>query len=204
MTRVVKLMDKLETMSGEDISQLSFQVISKGNVIYLAASFFVAILFVLFMFVSTYIFFSDHDEESQKYSLSGFLKSLPALLGFVLILLIPVNFIAQFPIFLMLALFIISAVYLSPAIIIIEKKSALVSIMKSMKKTYGFKLSIFMNLLTLYSLQQIFTWLISFLINVDSVGFYLVDGFLFAFLIVAIGKNIGAFYKIAKELPEAI
>jgi hypothetical protein len=201
---VIEWLNKFETMNSDQISQLSLPHISTGNIIYLATSFIAAILFVLFIFLSTYIFFSDHPQENQKYSLSGFAKSLPSLLVLVLLLLIPVNFLAQFPIFLLLAIFVISAVYLSPAIIFIEKKPALVSIMKSVKKTYGFKLSIFMNVLTLYTMQQIISWLFSLLINVESVGFYLIDGFLFAFLVFAIGKNIGAFYIIAKDFPETI
>lgn len=201
---IIEWLDKVEAMSGAQVSQLSLPYISTGNVIYLAASFIVAILFVLFIFMSTHIFFCDHSKENQKYSTAGFFRSLPSLLGLILLLLIPVSLFAQFPLFLLLAIFIISAVYLSPAIILIEKKPALVSIMRSVKITYGFKLSIFMNVLTIYSLQQIVSWLISFLINVDSIGFYLIDGFLFAFLVLAIGKNIGAFYIITNEFPEAI
>jgi hypothetical protein len=204
LTGIVDWLDEVEAMTGAQISQLSLPEITKGNIVYLAASFVVAILFVIFLFVSIYIYFGDHAEDKKKYTLLGFLRRLPSLLAFVFLLLIPVNFLAQCPIFIILSLFIISAVYLSPAIIINEKVSSLEAVLKSVKKTYGFKFSIFMNVLTIYSIYQVIIWIFSKIVNESSVGFSLIDGFLFAFLIVSIGKNIGAFYKITSEIPQAI
>jgi len=202
LTRIVDWLNKVETMTGAEISLLSLPEISKENIVFLAASFIVAVLFVIFLFMSTYIFFSDHAEDKQNYTFTGFLRRLPSLLALVFLLLIPINFLAQYPIFMILSLFIISAIYLSPAVIMIEKVSALEAVMKSFKKTYGFKLSIFMNFLTIYSIYQVIIWLFSKIINKSSVGFSLIDSFLFAFLIVSIGKNIGSFYKITKEIPQ--
>jgi hypothetical protein len=200
---ILEWLKDVEAMSSAQISQLSLPVISKENIIFLAASFIVSILFVLFLFMATYIFLGDHTEGNQKYNLTGFLLRLPSLLAIILLILIPINFIAQYPMFLILALFMISAIYLSPAIIFIEKTSSLESVLKSVKKTYGIKFSIFLNILTIYSLYQIIIWLVSLLITESSVGFSLIDGFFFAFFVVSIGRNIGAFYKIAQEIPQS-
>lgn len=204
LTAIIDWLNKVEKMTGAQVSQLSLPVISKENIIFLAATFIVAIMFVLFLFISTYIYLSDHTEDNQKYTLSGFLVRLPSFLAIIMLILIPINFLAQYPIFLILSLFIISAVYLSPAIIMIEKTSSIEAVLKSVKKTYGFKFSIFMNILTIYSLYQIIIWLFSKIMNESSVGFSLIDGFFFAFFVVSIGRNIGAFYKITREIPQAI
>lgn len=204
MKGITEWLEQVESMTDAQVSQISLPHLSTGNMIYIAASFIVTILFFLFIFLSTHIFFCDRSQDNQKYSPAGIFKSIPSLLAFVLLLLIPFSFLAQVPMFMLLAFFVVSAVYLSPAIIMIEKKPVLVSIMKSVKITKGFKLSIFMNVLTIYFFQQVVSWLISLLINIESIGFYLIDGFLFAFLLFAIGKNIGAFYIITREFPESI
>lgn len=195
---ITQWLDKVETMNGAQISQLTLPVISQGNVIYLVASFIVAILFVLFLFMSTCISLNDQDDKANSCTMSGFFYKMPSLLALILFILIPVNFLAQSPVFMIFSFLIISAVYLSPAIILNEKTSSLEAVLKSVKTTYGLKFSIFMNFFTIYFIYQILIWLFSLVIHEDSAGFFLVDGYLFAFTVVAIGKNIGEFYKISK------
>lgn len=171
---------------------ITLPVITTGNVIFVLFS--IAILFVYLFIAVLYsrIYIGDKSEQTLKISILSFVKRLPGLIAFFLLLFIPASFLTGIaPVALIVC---IPALFLSPLLILFEKKNPFDAITYSYRYTKGAKFSIFWDLLTLFFMYQATTVLLLSVMPAKSSAGILLDSFFTAYFVLASGRLSGVFY----------
>ena len=176
-------------LSSRDIA---LQIISIGNIIY--CLFFVAVLFVYIFIAILYSRIYVGEKSGQKLSQSclAFLKYLPILIVFYIMVLIPViilNWIG-----LILLILVVPALFFSPILITLEKKNPIDALIYSYRYTKGVKFSIAWDIMTLYCMYRAAEWLFLGFLPTASSAVVLLDSFFTAFFVLSFGRMTGIFY----------
>lgn len=200
-----KVSDWLNTYSSSSLPAsatiASFPTITAGNVEFLLFTYLMIFAYIFISVVYAHFYVGDRTGLTVSQSVRSLVSRLPALIGFFLIIIIVSIFLSVF--FAFSYLFIIPAMFLSPILILAEKKNPFQSISFSFRYTNGYKFSIFWNLLTIYCLFRLADWIVfNFLPDGSNAGI-LLHGFFTAFAVLTIGRTIGIFYemiRIGKEI----
>lgn len=202
-SKVISWVEDYTELASEGSANIPLPEISSGNILYIASVFGLSILLFAISFFYTGLFLADQRGSLDWKVLLGVMKRLPVLLIFVFVLFVPLIIVLSIPYLnIFLLMLILPPVYLAPAIIVEEKKSFFESIAVSLKSTKGFKFSIFLNFMIMYSFFNIASWILSWVIHADTKGYILVSGFLISFLVLAVGRNIGIIYNIVKTFSK--
>jgi len=173
-------------------NNIALSIISIGNIIY--GLFFVAVLYVYIFIALLYsrIYVGDKSSQSLGSSCLGYLKYLPILIVFYLMVSIPVVILNWIGLFLLV--YIVPALFFSPILITLEKKNPVDALIYSYRYTKGVKFSIVWDLLTLFCIYQTAEWMfLGFLPTASSAAVPL-HGFFTAFFVLAMGRMNGIFY----------
>lgn len=173
-------------------NDIALKIISIGNIIY--CLFFVAVLFVYVFIAILYsrIYVGEKSGQKLGQSCLAFLRYLPILIVFYIMVSIPVillNWIG-----LILLIFVVPALFFSPILITLEKKNPIAALIYSYRYTKGVKFSIAWNLMTLYFMYQAAEWLFFGFLPTASNAVVLLHGFFTAFFVLAFGRMTGIFY----------
>lgn len=166
--------------------------ITMGNLVFVIFS--IAILFIYLFIAVLYsrIYIGDKSEQTLKSSILSYFKRLPVLIIFFLLLFIPALFLAGIaPVVIIVC---IPALFLSPLLILFEKKNPFDAITYSYRYTKGAKFSIFWDLLTLYFIYQASTIFLLNIMPAKSSAGILLDSFFTAYFVLASGRLSGVFY----------
>lgn len=173
-------------------NDIALSIISIGNIIY--CIFFLAVIYVYIFIGMLYsrIYVGDKSSQSLGSSCLSYLKYLPILIVFFIMVSIPVavlNWIG-----LVLLIYIVPAFYFSPILITLEKKNPVDALAYSYRYTKGVKFSIAWDLVTLFCIYQTAEWLTLGFLPTESSAAVLLHGFFTAFFVLAMGRMNGIFY----------
>ena len=178
-------------------------VITTGNLVFVFFS--IAVLFVYLFITVLYsrIYIGDKSENTLKSSILSYLKRLPVLIVFFLLLFIPALFLAGIAPVVIIVF--VPALFLSPLLILFEKKNPFDAITYSYRYTKGAKFSIFWDLLTLFFMYQAAAMLLLSIMPAKSSAGILLDSFFTAYFVLASGRLSGVFYDrlCLHPLPQA-
>ena len=178
-------------------------VITVGNVVYLG---FEVILIYVFLFIALLylgVYLADRARMPTAAGLVRYFKRLPALILFVLFL--TLVFAIPTLSFRPFILLVLPPIFLAPSLILQEKASSVDALMASIRRTYGMKLPIFINILILSLIYFSLMFIFAGLVNPSMKAFFLVEGFLRAYFVLSFGRLLGVMYdaSINKEVSEA-
>jgi len=167
-------------------------IITTGNLIYFAFTLAVVFVYILIAILYSRIFVGEKSGQRLSQSCLSFLKRLPVLVAFYILVSIPVGFLSGIvPI---AAVFVVPALFFSPILITLEKKNPIDAITLSYRHTKGVKFSIFWDLLTLFCMYQTAEWLFLLIMpNASSAGI-LLHAFFTGYFILSFGRMSGIFY----------
>jgi len=167
-------------------------IITKGNLIYFAFTIAVVFVYILIAILYARIFVGEKSGQRLSQSCLSFLKRLPVLVAFYLLVSIPVGFLSV--IVPVLVVFVVPVLFFSPILITLEKKNPIDAITLSYRYTKGVKFSIFWDLLTLFCMYQTAEWLFLLIMpNASSAGI-LLHAFFTGYFILSYGRMNGIFY----------
>lgn len=176
-----------------DLASVGFPVITVGNIIFLATqlSFMFAYVFLSFLYLSVYL--SERSQLSAWKGMLKFIKRLPTLILFVMIITVPFALpLLSFP---PILIFIVPHVFLAPALIIAENKGPVEGVLFSMRDTYGIKLSIVSRVLILSVSLLLILLIFAIFIDPYVKLFRMIEGFFVAFYVLSFGRMMGVTYN---------
>lgn len=187
------------------LSYLGLPVLTKGNILFIIFRTIISYVYIFIAFLYTGVYLSDRAQMKARAGLMRYLSRLPALISWVIFITILFVFpllplIMDMSILIIIVVlaelfFVVPSLFLSPALILHERKSSFESIIASIRKTQGIKLSILTNLMMLGLLFIIFLLMFSMFINPQKQAFQLVFGYFFSYLVLAFGRLIGYMYE---------
>ena len=175
-------------------AQMALPTITWGNVLYLLFNLFIACVYLFVSFFVAHIFIGDKAGLETKQSVRSFVFRIPVLIVFYVLLVLPM--LITFMFFWISYLFIIPALFISPTLLLYDKKNVFDAVMNSFRYSQGYKLSIFWHLLTIYMIYYLLEWLTYLFIPVGSNSRVLLNGFITAFIVMALGRLMGIFHVI--------
>lgn len=178
-------------------------VISTGNWITLGLTAFSSLLNLLFVFFYAALFVGEKADLDLRRIYGGCLKGLPCLLGFLLLMVVPMVFSA----FLMfIPLFVFTAMmYLLPLFLMHDRAKLPVALENSFRFTRGLRLTIFVQIFFLSVLLSIPEGLILAIAPDSDLAILLVQSFFLVFQSFVQGRMMGIFYLfLVKKVPVMI
>jgi len=188
--------DPAKIMANTD--SITLPVITQGNVTYLLFMAAVNFFFVLVALFYSRLYTGEKIGQGMGTSTAAFFRRLPVLLLFFLLFGAASVLLSCFY---FAFLFIVPALFFTPQLIMTEKKNPIAAISGSFTLTKGIKLSIFWNLISLFSLMMIVQWLYLSIIPSNLNASVFLDGFFYAYFVLAAGRLNGAFYDIIRIHP---
>ena len=198
----VRWMDNV-VEKGENLSSIevlsSMPPITMGHLLNRASElgYQVLSLFLALIYAGFYLL-NDKFDSPRKIVLETF-KKTPSIIFIMFLFIAPLFLILvsmPFVVLLILPIF-----YFAPALIYDKKMPGFESMVKSGSLTQGYKFSIFFNLIMLSSMNSFASFLFALVLEVESKGFSLVMGFLDAFMLLAIARNVGVMYQLVTNRP---
>lgn len=168
------------------------EVITQGNIIYLASGMVYLFFVQLVMFFYFVAFTCDSREVAFDKVPSIFFKRIWWMILFEIVSAIPFLLVsAVLPVVL---LFYLPAMYAIPGLVFFEKKNPFESIMKSFKMTNGHKLPILLGWLLIFAIYFALSGISGFILNEGSAGLALVEAFITAYISLVLGRHMGIRY----------
>lgn len=175
-------------------------VFTLQNVIYICA-FFVYMFFLylcgLFYFV---MYICDKREVAFKRVPYVFFSRV----GWIVLLTVVTFFPAllMFSVFPYIFLVLIPALYALPGLVFFEKKNAFSAVTGSITLTRGMKFSIFFELSIISLIFMLINGILPLVLNTDSIGYFMVYGFVLAYFTLVVARNMGIRYHMITILSK--
>ncbi|MHB1485449.1 MAG: hypothetical protein ACYCYI_12410 [Saccharofermentanales bacterium] len=185
---------------------ISISLISISNIVYYSVQFVIYLItsFLSLIYAASYVMEAE-GFPNRKAVISSF-RSLPRLIGFLLLLAVPVA-ISSLLAFLPL-IFLFYALFFTPLLIIEGRKGIFKAIAESFRTTHGIRFNIFITQMIIWLLMNILTGIFSAaFINVGysaSIGEFLILSFLRAAYVLISGRLAGNFYLLAVKNEEKL
>lgn len=169
------------------------------NIYYYASLLAFAVLMTYFSLIYATCFVMEHDGFPGKKGIIASLRQLPRLIGYILILIVPVLISSIFLFIPMIYLY--YSLFFAPVLITEGKKGIFEAMIESFRVSRGFKISIFFTQMFIYFLINIPISLFAsgFLYSGynNTIAEYLVMSFLGAAQVLITGRMLGNYYILA-------
>ena len=170
------------------------------NVIYIGAFF----LYMFFLYLSGLFYFVMYICDKREVAFKRVPYVFFSRVGWI-VLLTGVTF---FPALLMFSvlpyvfLVLIPALYALPGLVFFEKKNSFSAIAGSINVTRGMKFSIFFELSVIVLIFMLINGVLSWILNTDSVGYFMVYGFVMSYFTLVVARNMGIRYHMITMLSK--
>jgi hypothetical protein len=173
-------------------AQMTLPTITWGNILYVLFNLFIVCVYLFVSFFYAHVYIGDKAGQKTKQSVGSFISRTPVLIAFYVLFIVPMLVMSMF--FWISYLFFIPALFISPTLLLYDKMNIFHSVMNSFRYSNGYKLSIFWNLLTLYMIFMLLERIPYFFIPLESNAGVLLNGFIIAFIVLALGRLLGIFH----------
>lgn len=181
-------------------------LLTSGNIISFASQIGLTIITSFFALIYASCFVMQSEEISNKKAIFAAFRGMPKLIGFLLLMLIPVMISSLFAFIPLIYLF--YALFFAPLLIIEGKKGIIEAVIGSYQTTKGLKFTIFISQILLYFIMNIpITIFGSIFLSYgydNTLGEFLVMSFLRAAYVLMGGRLVGNFYVLAVKNQEKI
>jgi len=190
----------------QGVAIADFSAIISGNLVFLASQLFLYILTSFFALVYANCYVMQSEGFPSKKAVLSSIRGLPKLIGFMILMLVPValsSFFAFIPL-----IFLFYALFFVPMLITEGKRGIIEAIVESFKSTKGVRFNIFITQMMVYFIMNIPITLFgsAFLYtgNSNTIAEFLVLSFLRAAYVLMGGRLIGNFYLMVIKNEEKI
>ncbi len=175
-------------------------VFTLQNVIYMGAFF----LYMFFLFLSGLFYFVMYVCDKREVAFKRVPYVFFSRVGWIFLLTVVMFFpvILLFSIFPYIFLFLIPALYALPGLVFFEKKNSFSAIGGSLIATHGMKLAILVELFIIMLVFFLINVIMTLVLNTDSIGYYMVYGFVTAYFTLVFGRNMGIRYHMITMLSK--
>lgn len=170
------------------------------NIIYICSFF----LYLFFLYLSGLFYFVMYICDKREVAFRRVPYVFFSRVGWIVLLTV-VSFVPALLVFSVLPylyLVLIPALYALPGLVFFEKKNAFLAVAGSIAVTRGMKLSIFFELSIISLVFMLINAVLSWTLHSDSIGYYMVNGFVMAYFTLVVARNMGIRYHMITILSK--